>query len=297
MRLISHNWQAKVSLALMLAMLSTFPTHASQIAMGITNRGIFVQEYWDEGKPFYAIANLTGQQSHIALRASSDRDDGVHFTDHEYGATLLDFTATAGAVVFLETAVATNMNEPDGTRTIHSVDVLLNDKTVGCLSPRTSPRQTTVSKIMTDANMNYWGGGADGSVWFEQESMIWKGDHDITITLAIVTNSGDVGFGPYDQLGKFIASDPKMGSGNYTYDLPVPLLLPEKATCASLNVSENDGVYSVNSNAPSAERVNKVVLTFHTPRVTRATPVIVSGFRHRGPGSGAWVTRMLVVEP
>lgn len=294
---MSHKWPATLSLALMLTMLAPLPTHASQIVMGITGNSIFLQEYWAEGKPFYAIANLTGQRGQIVLRASSVHDDGVHFTDKEYGSTLLNFSAAADTVVFLESQVATNMKGSLNSRTIHLIDVLLNDKTVGCLKPRSTPEQTIACKVMTDANMNYWGGGADGSVWFEQESMIWKGNRDISITLAIVTNSGDVGFGPYDQLGKFIASDPKMGSGNYTYDLPVPLLLPRKATCASLNVSENDGVYSVNSNAPSPERVNKVVLTFHTPKVTRTTPVIVSGFRHRGPGSGAWVTRMLVVEP
>jgi hypothetical protein len=254
----------------------------------LRNSGVFVQEYWKSGEPYYAVANWSDSPIRLGVQEYSHRDDGMHFYDTKYGPIAHEWNIETRAIEFLK---VTDID------TMMFVHVLCNDKPLGILLPMRSEKSQPDStvQVITQSCTNYWGGGPSPSLYFEQPSIIFNSSERIRVTLVIRDHSGEVAFGPYAELSEFV--NPGSSAKPYEYDLPVPLILPTRAASSTLEIKKSRQLHIFNSNSGSGEEFHRVTLEFDLPAVPATTPGIISGFWRERPGIGRWVTRMVVIQP
>jgi hypothetical protein len=252
--------------------------HSSIGGGGFKNRGLFVQEYWKHGRPFYAIANMMDSTAHIVVQQD--------------GPVVAKWRVEPKQVAYFEVSALSKTQD---------VRLLLNGQSLGTLEPmRRSDYELAQPgkspEVITNTSTNQWGGTYSDFLWFEQESMVFKADEDIQLTLVVRGSSGIIAFGPYELMWSFV--NPGLEGGRYEWDFPCPLLLPTRATSTVPWLVTEDQLLRIDTDyVGGRDHFYRVSLYFHTPAVRMRTPVIISGFRRVGPSSGHWITRMILVEP
>ncbi len=250
---------------------------------GIGGKSIIVQEYWQNNRPFYAIANLTDKEVTVAVRRYN-RNIGKEFQNNAIAA---EWKLAANGTTFVPASILTLSPY---------VEFLLDGKPIGLLTPmRPNLDKSLEGLVRTESCMNYWGGGQDPGYWFEQSSIELPASSDVEITLILRRDAGVLTFGDYGPLLQYISGGKDTDVNRYI--LPLPLIVPTGATCKTLCVTIANDVLIIDSPDPEGDILaHRVKLFLRTPTVDRPTPVAIAG--HRDTEFGNYrVTRMFVVVP
>jgi hypothetical protein len=250
---------------------------------GIRSKNVVVQEYWSNNRPFYVIANLSDSTVTISVREY--RHWGTK--NGHYGSIAAEWQIATKEVAFVSASILTLSQY---------VQFLSNGKPIGLLVPmRPTFPERPEGLVTTESSMNYWGGQQNRRCWFEQSSVEVLAESDIEITLVLRLDAGEFLFGNYVSLLKY--TNPGKNLNLDSDILPLPILVPIRATCETLSITtENDVLIIAPPNPEGDISFHRIKLYYKTPRVDRPTPVAIVGIHDSGIGK-YHVARMFVVVP
>lgn len=234
---------------------------AELIGVGLDFRkGIFVQEYWQDGKPYYAIANLGKEKTTISV------------ADWKTGAVL------AGPWdLMAQTVRHVDASTVRGDALVRFQ--LADGSALGLLMPPTPPPNPVKGSLATYDGMN-GSGGRQVELWCEQAVPAFKTGEIIELALKLPTGAGVIKYTTKPENGNVVQ---------------LPLL---EASCETLPVKNVGNEYQILASKPlKAEKLHTVTLRFRAPTVAAPTMVMLSGWRMLSNGGGHGITRGVVVMP
>jgi hypothetical protein len=249
-------------LALVMGLVCAQPTSAEVIGIGLDFRkGLFVQEYWQDGKPHYALANLGAEGVRITV------------TDRKSGAVLAGpWEVKARSVAHVEAGKVAGNDLVQFT--------LANGSSLGLLTAPVPPAQQAKGVLTTSDGMN-GSGGRHAEIWCEQARPTFKSEELIELKLVVPANAGIIKYSTKQEENRTIVH--------------VPLV---EADCATLPVEKVGAELHIRTNQPlKDEPRHTVTLRFKAPRVTAPTMVMVTGWRALNNAGGHGITRGIVVLP
>lgn len=240
--------------------LGAAPVAANVIGIGLDFRkGIFVQEYWQDGKPFYALANLGKEAVHISV------------ADWKTGAVM------AGPWEVKAMSVSRVDASKVGGNALVSFRVA--NGALGLLMPPTAPAERMMGVLASYDGMN-GSGGRHTELWCEQTKPAFKSAEMIELKIKVPGNSGVIKYST-------------KGEDSIIAQLPL-----QEAICETLPVKTVGNEIQILTSQPlKAEKLHTVTLRFRAPMVTTPTMVMVSGWRAISNGGGHGITRGIIVEP
>ena len=246
-------------------------THSSGqlIAVGLPwDASLFIQEYWFQEIPHYAIANVSNKTVEVGL-AEWTGVVGEPLTDPwrlEPNTVLcreLDSLATSysGALI----AVSLNQNPIHG--------LLKAPQPLAC-----SQRWKKSNRFVTLDGLNGTG-DRNANLCFIQEKLVLDSGKTYSLMLQIPANIGTISF---KQTG-------------------IPGGLPQasitRAESNSLSVEERDSIIFIGEQEISAANYHEVILTVNLPEVEADTMTVVLGRLDSPSGSGFSFARGLITKP
>ena len=246
-------------------------THSSGqlIAVGLPwDAGLFIQEYWFQEIPHYAIANVSNKTVEVGL-AEWTGVVGEPLTDPwrlEPNTVLcreLDSLATSysGALI----AVSLNQNPIQG--------LLKAPQPLAC-----SKRWKKSNRFITLDGLNGTG-DRNANLCFIQEKLVLDSGKTYSLMLQIPANIGTISF---KQTG-------------------IPGGLPQasiiRAESNSLSVEERDSIIFIGEQEISAANYHEVILTVNLPEVEAETMTVVLGRLDSPSGAGFSFARGLITKP
>jgi hypothetical protein len=271
------------ALSLTLAVGLAFPTlaSASQIGVGLDWRqGVFVQEFWQEGKARYAIYNSRPE----AIKLTVNDVQFVNLPGTESfraieGKDLASWEVKGKGVVFVDAPKAA---AGDGLRFLRFR--FANGPPLGVLTIPSAPADLPKGKIVSCDGIN-GSGGRQQKVCYQQDSLTFKSDGIIEVKLRLLAGRETVTF--------------KKAKGT---DNPVEALISE-AECATLPIQAGKESITIDLSKPlKAADLHIVTLRFRAPRVDAPTMVVIDGcvsIPPTVPGTtgGYHVIRGVIVQP
>jgi len=244
---------------------------ASQLIIGLRNRGIFLQEFWDGDDHQYAIVNMNNSSATLAMRWFTIQDDGHHFHDPRYGPIERKWTLTPGVVTFSDAF------SPDSSNLI---DVQLDGAPLGLLKVvKGRPAESGSSSMIVDGGVNGWG-GRSALLWIQQPARLLPPDSEVELTLFAKPGAGAVTF-----------SDPRQRDK----DLPLQKLVPIGLTSEVGEITEQDSGFVVRfGEKTQSGRVHEASLRVRTPAVTDPVAVLLY-VSYQGEGASQSMATMFVV--
>jgi len=239
---------------------STSTARAELIGVGLDFRtGVFVQEYWQNGKPYYALANLGKEGVQISVN------------DWKSGAALAGPWGVQSQSV---THVDASKLPANGLVRFQ----LANGKALGLLNVPMPPAASG-KNVATFEGMN-GSGGRHNELWCEQEKLAYSADEVIDLKLLVPGGAGIIKYSTKAEEGAI---------------LQLPLL---EATCETLPITRmGDQVQILASKPLKKQALHTITLRFRAPMASTPTMVMVSGWRAISTGAGHGITRGIVVLP
>ncbi len=242
--------------------------------------GLFVQEYWQGGKPRYLIANLTREAAKVSVQSwqmPNMREGGVL---RELAAvppkpveTLAGpWEVPAGGAVDVDASPLLGKN---------LVEFRAGDKRLGLLeAPKPLPAEPS-GKTATSCGIN-GSGGRQARMWCEQEALRVAAGADVEVKLVTAAGQGTIKF----------SRKAKPGADSRPAELALG-----GAACDTLTITSTADAVVIDTSKPLKDQPwHTAVLRFKAPDVSAATLVTFGGWVQHG-GGGYWVIRGLLVEP
>ncbi len=251
------------------------------IGVGLDWRaGIFVQEYWQGGKPRYLIANLAREAAKVSVHP-------WQMPNMREGGMLRELAAAApkaaeplagpwelpaGGVADVDASPLLGKN---------LVEFRAGDKRLGLLEAPKPLAAEPSGKIATSCGIN-GSGGRQARMWCEQATLHALAGADLEVRLITAAGEGTIKF----------SRKPKPGA-----DLRPAELGLGKAACDTLTITSTDDAVVIDTGKALKEQPwHTVSLRFKAPAVSAPTLVMFSGWVQHG-GGGYGLTRGFVVEP
>ncbi|MBM4038300.1 MAG: hypothetical protein FJ290_07290 [Planctomycetes bacterium] len=254
---------------------------ASSIGVGLDWRtGLFVQEYWRDGKPRYLIANLTRVAAKITVQTVNiDAREGGQAFREKNPLPQKPIETLAGPWE----VPAGGLADVDASPLLGKglVEFRAGDKRLGLLEAPKAPPAQPASGVATSCGINGSGGRQRG-MWCEQAALRAAAKAEFEVKLVTAANQGTIKFSKKAKPG----ADAR----------PAELALLE-ATCDTLTVTSTDDAVVIDTGKPLKDQPwHTAMLRFKAPDVSAATLVTFGGWVQHG-GGGYWLIRGLVVEP
>ncbi|HPD15659.1 MAG TPA: hypothetical protein PLE19_11950 [Planctomycetota bacterium] len=258
----------------------------SQIGVGLDWRtGLYVQEYWQGGKPRYLIANLSREPATITVQT-------VNIDVREGGRAFREANPLPQKPV--ET-LAGPWEVPAGGAADVDASPLLGKglaefrsggKRLGLLDLAKPPAAAPAEAIVTTHGVNGSGGRQTG-LWCEHPALRVAAGADIEVKLITAAGQGTLSLGTKSK-------PPEEKDGIVTSPAH---LAPAEAVCDTLPVAASGGAVVIDTGKPLKDQPSHtVLLRFKAPAVAAPTLVTFGGWvQHRG--GGYWLIRALVIEP
>jgi hypothetical protein len=251
------------------------------IGVGLDWRaGIFVQEYWQGGKPRYLIANLTREAAKVSVQP-------WQMPNMREGGVLREIVAVppkpgeplAGPWEVPAGGVADVDASPLLGKTL--VEFRSGDKRLGLLEAPKAPVAKPPTGVATSYGIN-GSGGRQGQMWCEQAALRVPAGADLEVKLVTAPNQGTIKF---SKKGK-AAGDAR----------PAELALVG-AACDTLTVTSTDDAVVIDTGKPLKDQAtHTAVLRLKAPDVAALTLVTFGGWVQHG-GGGYWLIRGVLVDP
>ncbi|MBM4033736.1 MAG: hypothetical protein FJ291_18415 [Planctomycetes bacterium] len=260
---------------------------ASSIGVGLDWRtGLFVQEYWQAGKPRYLIANLTREPARITVQTVNidAREGGQAFREADpipqkpIEVLAGPWEVPAGGVADVDASPLLGKG---------LVDFRSGAKRLGLLDlPKAAPVTATPNTIATNNGIN-GSGGRQARMWCEHAALRVPSGADIEVKLLTAANQGTMKLSR-----KLTPAEEKDGVVTRPAHIP-----PSEAVCGTLTITSTDNAAAIDTGKPLKEQaLHAVVLRLKAPDVVAPTLVTFGGWTQHG-GGGFWLIRGVVVEP
>lgn len=265
---------ARVVIALLVLVNCATQVQCESVAIGLSGKNIFVQEYWKDGLPRYLIANL--------------RKDTVRIIVHRKVASKESEKPLAGPWEVENNSVL----DVDASRLRGKG--LLRFQTecgisLGILDQPSAPPSIAKDAIATTCGLN--GVGLD-SVLFEQDKLIARSGEIVELKCVLPAGSGVLRFGKQ--------REPLAIEGIYPAVLSQELIseaLVIEGRCSTLAVNITEREISVDTQMRDKSlKYHIVTLRFRAPKVGAKTMVEISGYL-KGPHRSGWLSRGIIIEP
>jgi len=233
------------------------------IAIGLPWREIFIQEYWKDGTPHYAIANF-GKE---AIKISA-------FAGRAPAAVAGPWEVEAGAIVHVEA--------PEGQTGLLTLR-LDGEKHLGLIgAPRAGATQPK-GKCATYDGLN-GSGGRHTDLWCEQDTVTFKSGGVIELTLKVPANAGIIKY--------------KKGGGQPSGKIAISKAAIKEAVSDTARITADDKVITIDVKKPDKQAaMHTIAVRFDAPKVEEATMVFTDGWLQKSGRSGHGITRGVVVAP
>ena len=220
-------------------------------------QGVLVQEYWEGGSPFYAIANLRKTPAKVAIDAWENRRVGERLIG--------PVDVGPGELVRVNAAAA------EGNREL--VAVTLDATVLGLLHAPRKPPAPQDGKITSYDGLN--GVGARRTdLWLTQDEPAYPPGAEVTLRLTVPDGIGTIYFAGRQSL----TSHPEATLRGVTSD--------------SLPVREVEGGFTIDATrAKQARKSHVVVLQIQTPRADPPPMFTLNGRVTTPYGGGFSITR------
>ena len=280
------SWVAILAIAYGLAT-SAHVARAQQVrAAWDWDKRVFVQEYWHDGNPHYAIANLRDEPITITIKPLRyERDEQSGLVKAVMGAPVAgplpvpaqgtiridgDNMVAEGALSFMA----------DGLGQIGVVPApkIRDDEYRGYIHDRFNDHRIRVYDGVNGL------GGQHLNIWTEQDRRVYRGGDVATIEVRIRRGIDKVEFRRHDE-----DNDRRRAIRR----VPVTAVASE-----SLPVRADDNAFTVHAREALMERPeHTVTVSLQLPDVHRPTMVLYTCWVHLDNGSSYEMTRGLLVEP
>jgi hypothetical protein len=247
-------------------------SNASQILIGLDWRqNVFIQEYWQDGKPRYAIYN--NRAENLKITVSDLRfvtPPGTERFQAVEGKELASWEFKGKGVLFVDAPMV-----PAG----HYLRFrIAGGAQLGTLSSPTSPTNLPKGKIVSNDGIN-GSGSRRQNVVYQQDALTFKSDGVIEVQLRLSAGGETITF--------------KKTKGTET---PVEALISE-ARCETLSIKDTNEAITIDVSKPLKEAaVHTVTLKFKAPKVDTSSMAVIDGWVTVG-GGGYHLIRGVVLQP
>ena len=276
--------------------LGVFSTAIGSLAIGMQSRGIFLQEYWEDNVPYYAVFNSADSSQTISLQCYHLKSVGFEYEFGD-GPVVASWELDANSLNFHPSLIL------DACRYIR---LSQNEESLGLIYAPVSPDSmftaishsytTSDSRIVTFSSMNGWGIGPSKDLWVEQDSLTYSASQDVEVVLYIESMSRKLVFGNPKAIHQYFNPHvPFNPSKDPTSSMKIA---PYRATSDSASMVEKEG--AIEFQLPEEDNrtaLHKIKLQFHLPRVLETTVMYYTGWLVHDNGNRSGFSRMLVVEP
>lgn len=248
---------------------------ASQIAVGLDWRqNVFVQEYWQDGKPRYVIYNQRAEDLKLIVNEVQFVNvPGTESFRAVEGKELADWNVKSKEVLLVD---APKVPAEGGLRFLRFRTA--GGQQLGLLSLPVPPTDFPKDKIVSYDGMN-GSGGRHRNVGYEQDSLTFKSDGVIEVKLNLPASGEVVTF-----------------KKTKSMDTPVEALIYE-ARCDTLPIQVSKESITIDTSKPlKAALIHSVTLRFKAPKVEVPTMAVIDGWVTVA-GGGYHVIRGVIVEP
>lgn len=265
---------------IILTLVLALPTlaNASQIAIGLDWRqNVFVQEFWQDGKPRYAIYNSRPGAIKITVNdVQFVTLPGTESFQAVEGKERANWEVKGKGVAFVDAPTA-----PASARLQYLRFRIADGPRLGVLTFPVPPADLPKGKIVSCDGIN-GSGGRRQNVCYEQDALTFKSDGIIEVKLKL----------PAVSFRK-----------KKSIDNPAEALISE-AECATLPIQASAEAIVIDVSKPlKAVAMHTVTLRFRAPNVDAPTMVVIDGWVSTPPmvpgttGGGYHVIRGVIVRP
>ena len=241
---------------------STCPAQGSTFLGILPHRGVYIQEYWSNGTPWYWIAN---QRDEPALLTAEVFPDTASASMSSY-----EWSLAPGEIAIDEAP------QPLGG---HRLRLSLDGEFFGNVRTANNRFGSSEHDIATFVNLDSPNIG-DTDVWCEQDSLWFAAGHDCELVLAIRRGAGVL-----------LLNTPSM-------EHILPEVLVERGTCATLTVTKLGHLVAIDaSRADAPNEVHRVRLGFKAPPAQKESVYSLSGSLVRPNRPNGHVWRGVLVRP
>lgn len=254
---------------------------ASMILLGLLDRGVHVQEFWQHARPFYLIASNLDATAVLTATPINPRAEEAN-SDAEPARV---WTLAPHSTIVVPAVV------PDQLEHIHFE---IDGKNLGLLcrldeppagSSLTLPVSVSSAQSLTSGRRQ----------WMEQPAIFLPARQEIELRLSLEEDDVTIHFGAYADVIAFLNPGRELDPDDYEPALTP--LVPISVRSETAHIRRRSGVVEVDLSAPAPESgVHEVWLVVWTPAVTTRTPFLLQA-PIRGARSSSWFTRVLVVRP
>jgi hypothetical protein len=253
-------------LCLLAGVLAAHQADASLIAVGLPWKDVFVQEYWKDGAPRYAIANFRKEDIVVSVCAGREQEGLKPLAG--------PWKVKAGAIV--------HVDAPKGQTGLLSV-VLGDGKSLGLISAPQSGQGQPKEKYVSYDGLN-GSGGRHTDLWCEQDALTVKSGGVIELTLKLPANAGILKYTKVKE-----ERNPAIAVSKATV---------KEAVSETALITADDKSITIDTKKPAKPApMHTVTVRFEAPKVAEPMMVYVDGWLAKSEGSGHGMTRGVVVVP
>ena len=239
---------------------------AMSIGVGLQWREVFVQEYWVDGSPHYAIANFGKTDLKISMYP--------YRAAHGAKAIAGPWEVKAGSV--------TQVEAPGGLKGLVALK-LADGKHLGLLGPPKGPATQPKGKYISYDGLN-GSGGRHLNLWCEQDALTFKSGGVIELKLAIPAGAGLIKY--------------KKDPGNASSKLPIKKVAIREAVSETARITSDDKLITIDTKNPVKQaKAHSIIVRFDAPKVTTATMAYADGWLQSSGRGGHGITRGVIVVP
>ena len=240
--------------------------NAMSIGVGLQWREVFVQEYWLDGSPHYAIANFGKDDLKISMypyRAAQGAK-----------AVAGPWQVKAGGI--------THVDAPKGLDGLVALK-LADGKHLGLLGPPKGGATQPKGKYLSYDGLN-GSGGRHLNLWCEQAALTFKSGGVIELKLTIPAGGGLIKY--------------KKDPGSSSSKLPIKKAAIREAVSETARITSDDKLITIDTKNPTKQaKTHSIIVRFDAPKVTDATMVYADGWLQKSKGGGHGITRGVIVVP
>lgn len=253
----------KTTLAILSFFLLSISTHADTIGVGLDwRKNIFLQEYWQAGKPRYLIANLGKDPVKVAVYEWKARKKGDKL---------------AGPWEIKAKDVADVDAAPLKDQGLMQFEV--GDDFLGLLAGPKAPEQKKKKTIFSYEGLN-GSGGRYNDIWYEQEKLDTNSEGVITVDLVLEGPKGIITF----KKAKSIEQ--------------LPEALIQEARSETLPIQSTDAEIKIDTTKPTKDATpHRITLKFKAPKVEGPTLAAIDAWVALSQGGGFHAIRGVLVKP
>lgn len=231
----------------------------SQIGIGLFYPGVYVQEFWRDSTPYFAVSNTTDSTVSLYVREAktSRRGRGPTRLQIDRGPIVEKWEIPSGQTRIFDVSELSSME---------LVEVRQNQRYGGLLNPPREPPLAAKGKLVTYGSLNLGGGIGQVPVWSEQDSLVYRSRNGIELYCVVRQDRGRVVFGSKVELWRIINNRKegfppvdKNADGTPREEIDLPWLVIRNVRCTSLRVERENDLYTVYMSDPIIKKDYHVI--------------------------------------